>query len=104
MAKIDRAYYIPLKWPENFDDKKFDKDVEDYFLLFEDECSAHQTCAGRVAGLLSHVRDSLIKPPSHDPRNVVDILENYGDAHVSDSGWREVDIEEWFSDEWNPLS
>ena len=24
-----------------FDDKKFDKDVEDYFLLFEDECSAH---------------------------------------------------------------
>ena len=36
---------------------------------------------------------------SHDPRNVVDILEKYGDAHVSDSGWREVDIEEWFSDE-----
>ena len=82
-----------------FDDKKFDKDVEDYFLMFEDECSAHKTCAGRVAGLLSHVRDSLIKPPSHDPRNVVDILEKYGDAHVSDSGWREVDIEEWFSDE-----
>ena len=25
-------------------------------------------------------------------------LENYGDAHLIDSGWREIDPEEWFKD------
>ena len=81
-----------------FSDKSFEKEVEDYFLLFEDQCSTHlHSCAGRVSGLLAHVRDKVIQPPSHDPRNVVDLLEKCGDAHISDSGWREVDTEEWFS-------
>ena len=26
-------------------------------------------------GLLAHVRDKVIQPPSHDPRNVMDLLE-----------------------------
>ena len=54
------------------------------------------TCAGRVARLLDHVRDKVIAPPDYDPRNIVDLLDKYGDAHISDTGWREVDQEEWF--------
>ena len=53
-------------------------------------------CAGRVMGVLSHVRAKVIGPPSYDPRDIVELLERYGDAHISDSGWREVDPEEWF--------
>ena len=80
-----------------FVDKKFDKDIEDYFQLFEDECSLQShTCAGRVARVLNHVRDKVIEPPDYDLRNIVDLLDKYGDAHISDSGWREVDQEEWF--------
>ena len=67
-------------------------------LRSSEQCSTHlHSCAGRVSGLLDHVRDKVIQPPSHDPRNVVDLLEKCGDAHISDSGWREVDTEEWFS-------
>ena len=66
-----------------FDDKNFDKDIEDYFQLFE-------------ARVLNHVRDKVIEPPDYDLRNIVDLLDKYGDAHISDSGWREVDQEEWF--------
>ena len=80
-----------------FSEKTFCKDIEDYFLLFEDECSLQShACAGRVSGLLEHVRDRVIRPPSYDERSIVDLLERYGDAHISDSGWREVDEEEWF--------
>jgi len=81
-----------------FSDNKFDKNVEDYFLPFEDECTKLHNCAGRVAGVLSNVRDKVIAPPSYDSRNIVELIDKYGDAHLSDSGWREVDPEEWFAD------
>ena len=62
----------------------------------EDECSTHShTCGGRVTGVVFSMRDSVLKPPSYDTRNIVDLIENYGDAHIIDSGWREVDTEEW---------
>ena len=81
-----------------FSDSSFPKDIEDYFLIFEDECTQSHACAGRVMGVLSHFRGKVLEPPSYDPRNIVDLIEKYGDAHISDSGWREVDPEEWFSD------
>ena len=31
----------------------------------------------------------MIKAPEHDPRNIVDLVERYGDAHISDCGWTE---------------
>ena len=75
-----------------FKDKNFCKDIEDYFVLFEDECSLMtHTYAGRVARVLDHVRDKVIGPPDYDLRNIVDLLDKYGDGHISDSGWREVD-------------
>ena len=79
-----------------FDEKNFPKDIEDYFLLFEDKCDLTHACAGRVMGVASHFRDKVLKPPDYDPRDIVDLIDKYGDAHVSDSGWREVDTEEWF--------
>ena len=56
-------------------------------------------CAARVSGLLEHVRDRVIRPPSYDPRNIVELVEQFGDAHISESGWRDVDVndeEKWF--------
>jgi hypothetical protein len=79
-----------------FCDKNFSKELEDYFLLFEDKCDLSHACAGRVMGVASHFRDKVLKPPDYDPRNIVDLIDKYGDAHISDSGWREVDTEEWF--------
>jgi hypothetical protein len=76
--------------------KNFAKELEDYFLLFEDKCDLSHACAGRVMGVASHFRNKVLKPPDYDPRNIVDLIDKYGDAHVSDSGWREVDTEEWF--------
>ena len=81
-----------------FSDCSFAKEVEDYFLLFEDRCSQSHSCAGRVMGVLSHLRDKVIEPPSYDPRNIVDLIDKYQDAHINDSGWREVDPEEWFEE------
>ena len=79
-----------------FSDKTFPKDFEDYFLMFEDDCSTQShTCAGRVMGVLFDKRDKVLKPPIYDPRNVVDLIDKYRDAHIMDSGWREVDTEEW---------
>ena len=72
--------------------------MEDYFLLFEDECTLSHSCVGRVMGVLAHVRESVIKPPEYDPRNIVDLIEKYGDAHINDCGWREVSREEWHHD------
>ena len=66
--------------------------------LFEDECTQSHMCAGRVMGVLSHFRKKAVKPPDYDPRNIVDLVDKYRDAHISDSGWREVDPEEWFLD------
>ena len=78
-----------------FGDKNFPKDFEDYFLLMEDECTTQShSCAGRVMGMLFNMRKLVLRPPSYDTRNVVDLLDRYRDAHISDSGWREVDTEE----------
>ena len=73
-------------------------DIEDFFLLFEDKCSQTHTCAGRIMGIQSHVRDKVLKPPGYDPRDIVALVERYGDAHISGSGWRPVDPEEWIAD------
>ena len=70
-----------------FMDEKFSKELEDYFILFEDQCTQSHACAGRVMGVASGMREKLIEPPSFDPRNIVDLVEKYGDAHISDSGW-----------------
>ena len=79
-----------------FSDNTFAKDFEDYFLMFEDDCTTQShTCAGRIMGVLFDMRDKVLKPPSHDLRNVVDLIDRYRDAHIMDSGWREVDTEEW---------
>ena len=68
--------------------QEFSKNLEDYFILFEDECTQSHACAGMM--------EKVIGPPSFDPRNIVDLVDKYGDAHISDSGWREVDPEEWY--------
>ena len=51
--------------------------------------------------VLTHVRDIVIKAPEHDPRNIVDLVERYRDAHTSDCRWREADREEWYLDTRN---
>ena len=81
-----------------FTDKKFDRDFEDYFILFEDQCSLSNNCVGRVSGLQAYVRDKMLEPPSFDQRRMVNLLEKYGDAHLSDGGWRKIDPEKWFED------
>ena len=78
--------------------QEFSKNLEDYFILFEDECTKSHACAGRVMGVLSGMMEKVIGPPSFDPRNIVDLVDKYGDAHISDSGWREVDPEEWYEE------
>ena len=79
-----------------FDKKGFSVDLEDYFLLFEDECSTQShNCVARVKGVLFDKKCKILQPPDYDERNIVDFVEKYGDAHILDSGWREVDIEEW---------
>ena len=57
-----------------FCDKNFPKELEDYFLLFEDKCDLSHACAGRVMGVASHFRDKVLKPPDYDPRNIVDLI------------------------------
>ena len=80
-----------------FKDNKFLKEIQEYFLLMEDECSIHANkCCARVKSGVFDMRDWVIQPPKYDPRNIVDLLEKYGDAHILDMGWREVDTEEWF--------
>ena len=66
------------------------------FLPFEDNCTLSHSCAGRVMGVLAHIRDKVVKAPEHDPRKIVDLVERYGDVHISDFGWREVNREEWY--------
>ena len=80
-----------------FSDNTFPKEIEDYFLLFEDECSTlgHQNCLARVKSVVLSMRHLALKPPDYDPRSILDLLDRYGDAHILDSGWREVDTEEW---------
>ena len=66
---------------------------EDYFLIFEDCSTKSYSCVGRIMGVLFEMRDKVLQP--HDLRNVVDLIDRYRDAHIMDSGWREVDMEEW---------
>jgi hypothetical protein len=69
-----------------FSENIFPNDVEDYFLMFEDQCTQSHICAGRVSGVLSHIRKKVIDPPGYDPRSIVDLLDKYQDGHISDSG------------------
>ena len=62
--------------------------------FFKKVINSH-SCAGRIMGVLFDMRDRVLKPPSYDLRNVVDLIDRYRDAHIMDSGWREVDSEEW---------
>ena len=81
-----------------YNDKAFPKDFEDYFLMFEDECTTQShACAGRVRSVLFDKRDKVLQPPKYDPRNIVALIDKYKDAHILDSGWREVDTEEWMA-------
>ena len=81
-----------------FEKKEFPLDLEDYFLMFEDECVTEHNCVGRVNGVLFDKKPLVLQPPDYDDRNIVHLVERYGDAHILDSGWREVDPEEWFDD------
>ena len=69
--------------------------MEDYFLLFEDECSLFHSCAGRVKMVRDDMRGSLLPPPSWDDRDIAVNLARVGAGCISDTGWREVDPEEW---------
>ena len=68
-----------------FKDNGFDMDIEEYFLKFEDQCSTQShNCLGRIKAVCSDKKDL-----AWTPRNFLDLLEKYGDAHVIDRGWRE---------------
>ena len=82
-----------------FKEKTFSVELEDYFLMFEDDCSiTSHNCVGRIMGVLMHKREGVLQPPSYDTRNIVELVDKYRDAHILDSGWREVDPEEWHCD------
>jgi hypothetical protein len=74
----------------------FSNYVQDYFLMFEDQCTQSHNCAGRVRGVLSHLRKKVIGTPDYEPRSIVDLLNKYEDGHISDSGWSAVNPEEWY--------
>ena len=78
-----------------FRDNNFSNTVEDYFLLFEDECSMLHNCVGRVKMVRDDMRGSLLPPPSYDDRDISVLLARVGTGCISDTGWREVDPEEW---------
>ena len=68
-----------------FKDNGFDMDIEEYFLKFEDKCSTQShNCLGRIKAVSSDMKDL-----AWTPRNFIDLLEKYSDAHVIDRGWRE---------------
>jgi len=73
-----------------FDDDTFPREVGDFFLLMEDECLLPHSCAGRIMAMLFSMRDKVLNNLSDDSPNVIDLLDKYGDAHVSDCGWRRV--------------
>ena len=82
-----------------FEEKGFSVDLEDYFLMFEENCSTQtHNCVGRVKGVLFDKIPLVLKPPDYDTRDIIHLVERYGDAHILDSGWREVDPEEWYDD------
>jgi hypothetical protein len=51
--------------------------------MFEDQCSQTHTCAGRIRGVLAHIREKVIEPPNYDPRSIVDLFDKYKDGHIS---------------------
>ena len=52
--------------------------------MFEDRCSlAPHHCAARVSGFALNVRDRVLQPPDYDGRNIVDLVDKYGDAHIA---------------------
>ena len=66
---------------------------------FEDQSTGAQDIRKTKSDLLGFfLKHPLLKPPDYDPRDIVALVEKYGDAHISDSGWRPIDPEEWFSD------
>ena len=67
-----------------FKDDRFVMDIEEYFLRFEDNCSTQShNCMSRIKAVSSDMKDL-----AWTPRNVIDLLEKHGDAHVIDRGWR----------------
>ena len=67
--------------------------------MFEDNCATQtHNCVGRVKGVLFDNIPLVLKPPDYDNRDISHLVERYGDAHILDSGWREVDPEEWYDD------
>ena len=58
-----------------FEDKKFSREVKEYFYHLRTIAQFSHSCAGRVMGVLEHVRDNVVKPPTHDPRNILDLVE-----------------------------
>ena len=63
------------------------------WIQFEDECLTQtHNCFGRVRGVLFAMKNLALQPPSYD---IIEIVERHGDGHILDSGWREVDSEEW---------
>ena len=44
----------------------------------------------KSGSVVFNMRNSVLKLPSYDPRNIVDLLDKYSDAHII-----EVDTEEW---------
>ena len=58
------------------------------------------TCAGITARVLDPLNDKVIAPPDYDPWKIVDLFDKYVDTHISNSGGREVDQEEWFEQKY----
>ena len=78
---IERKKIWGGKLEFGFSDQSFPKEIEDYFLLMEDECSTHShNCGGRVTGVVFNMLDSVLKSPSYDPGNIVDFVDKYIDA------------------------
>ena len=50
--------------------------------MFEDICPlAPHHCAARVSRVALNVRNSVLQQPDYDGRNIVELVDKYGDAH-----------------------
>ena len=81
-----------------FKEKNFSKEIDDFFLKFEDECSLPHKCFGRIKAVSFDMRNLEVEPwaMGYDAMNIIGLLEKYSDGHIIDSGCREVGEEEWF--------
>ena len=77
-----------------FKEKEFSKDIDDFFLQFEDECSLPHKCFGRIKSVSFEMRNLEVEPD--DAMNIIGLIEKYSDGHVIDSGCRVVGEKEWF--------